>query len=87
MNVDLALLEHHPVDDRADETLPVREGEGGQCGSDAAGEARHTQGPMRQLGGKGKRPRRRVPYDIIDKIDKTRRDSRGCTRSLLPSID
>ena len=47
MNIDMALLDHHALDDGPDEALPVREGERGECGDDGGGEARHT--PMEVL--------------------------------------
>ncbi len=42
MNVDLPLLDHHLLDDRADETLPFCKRQRGQRGGDGAGEVRHT---------------------------------------------
>ncbi len=43
MNIHLALLDHHPLGDRADEALSFLERQRGQGGGDAAGKARRTQ--------------------------------------------
>src|SRR5262249_21021025 len=51
----------------------TREWERSPCASWKISASRLVAGP----------PRRRPPYDNIDKTDKTRRDSRGCTRSPL----
>jgi hypothetical protein len=43
VDVDLVLLNHHPLDHRADEVLPFLKGQRGQGPGDAAGKAFHAQ--------------------------------------------